>query len=259
VALTLTILGSSAAWSERPGRPSSSYMLETEGEALILDLGQGSLGSLFPHRDPSTVTAIAVSHMHGDHHVDLIPLRNLLYYQYGTPRSIGLHVPNELRRRYETFLGEDGFLDNLVGPELVEGTREIGPFILQAHPVTHSLHSYAFRVTLTSKPDAPGLVYSGDCGLADDLLPLIRKGDTLLCEAFWSTLEPIEGANHLSAAQAAGVARRGGAARLILTHILDSHDPQAALEAAAEIFPGPVQLAQPELVVPIGDPPSVTP
>jgi len=228
-------------------------MVEIGEEALLLDLGQGSLGSVFPHRDPATITAIVVSHMHGDHHVDLIPLRNLLYYHYGEPRSIGLHVPDELRRRYEAFLDEPGFLDILVGPELVEGTREIGPFIVQAHPVTHSLHSYAFRVTDTADPDSPGLVYSGDCGRADDLLPLIHEGDTVLCEAFWSTLEPIPSAYHLSAAQAADVAKRGGAAHLILTHILDSYDPQAALRVASEVFPGPVQLAEPELVVHIGN------
>ncbi len=228
-------------------------MVEIGDEALLLDLGQGSLGSVFPHRDPATITAVVVSHMHGDHHVDLIPLRNLLFYHYGEPRSIGLHVPDELRRRYEAFLGEPGFLDILVGPELVEGTREIGPFMVQAHPVTHSLHSYAFRVTDTADPDSPGLVYSGDCGHADDLLPLIHEGDTALIEAFWSTLEPIPSANHLSAAQAADVAKRGGAAHLILTHILEANDPQAALRAASKVFPGPVQLAEPELVVHIGN------
>lgn len=251
--LKLTVLGSSAAWSERPGRPSSSYLLEADGEALILDLGQGSLSSLFAHRDPSSITAIAVSHMHGDHHVDLIPLRNLLRYGYSSPRSVGLYVPDELRRRYDVFLGEAGFLDILPGPELVEGIREVGPFTLQSHPVFHSDQSYAFRVTLTGQPSVPGLVYSGDCGRADDLLPLIHVGDTLLCEAFWSTLEPIAGANHLSAADAADVARRGGAGSLVLTHILDAHDPQAALSAAMAIFPRQVQLAEPELVVVIDE------
>jgi len=229
-------------------------MLEVDGQALILDLGQGSLSALFGHRDPSSVTAVAISHMHGDHHVDLIPLRNLLYYGYeGGPRGVALHVPDELRRRYDAFLGEAGFLDILAGPELIEGTRSIGPFVLQAHPVMHSLHSYAFRVTTTALPDGPGLVYSGDCGQADDLLPLICGGDTVLCEAFWSTLEPIAGANHLSAAEAAGVARRGGAAELVLTHILDAHDPEAALSAASAIFPGPVLLAEPGLVRHIED------
>ncbi len=250
--LKLTVLGASAAWTEHPGRPSSCYLLESGDDAIVLDMGQGSLGSLFEYRDPSSLQAVVVSHMHGDHHVDLIPLRNLLVYGYEEPRSIGLHAPAGLRRRYDAFTGEEGFLDVMEGPDLAEGTRQIGPFSLQAHPVTHSEQSHAFRVTAEADPDAPGLVYSGDCGRADDLLPLIREGDTVLCEAFWSILEPIPSANHLSAAQAADVARRGGAAHLILTHILEAHDPRAALGAAKAIFPGPVRLAEPELVVRIG-------
>jgi ribonuclease BN (tRNA processing enzyme) len=252
VGLKLTILGASAAWAEHPGRPSSCYMIEIGDAAILLDLGQGSLGSLFPHRDPSSLQAVVVSHMHGDHHVDLIPLRNLLYYNYGEPRRIGLHLPAGLRQRYDVFMGEDGFLDFMDGQDVQEGVWQIGPFIVQAHPVTHAENSHAFRVTDAADPDGPGLVYSGDCGVADDLLPLLRVGDTLLCEAFWSTLEPIPSANHLSAAQASDVARRGGAAQLILTHILESHDPPAALAAAKDIFPGRVELAQPEMVAVIG-------
>ncbi len=252
MSLRLTILGASAAWTDRPCRPSSCYLVEIGSEGILLDLGQGALGSLFPHRDPSSLNAVVISHMHGDHHVDLIPLRNLLRYGYDEPRRVGLHAPAGLRHRYDVFSGEDGFLDILFGPDLVEGTRRTGRFDLRAQRVTHSGQSYAFRVSDTNDPDAPGLVYSGDCGRADELLPLIQEGDTVLCEAFWSTLEPIAGANHLAAADAADVARRGGAAHLILTHILEAHGPQAALHAAEGIFPGSVQLAEPELVIEIG-------
>lgn len=227
-------------------------MLEVGDAAILLDLGQGSLGSLFPHRDPASLEAVVVSHMHGDHHVDLIPLRNLLYYHYGEPRSIGLHLPSGLRERYDAFMGEEGFLAFMEGHDVYEGTWPVGPFTVQAQPVTHAENSHAYRVTDSADPDGPGLVYSGDCGRADDLLPLIREGDTVLCEAFWSTLEPIPSANHLSAEQAADVARRGGAAHLLLTHILESYDPLAALAAAKAIFPGSVQLAEPELVVTVG-------
>lgn len=161
-------------------------------------------------------------------------------------------MPAGLRQRYDVFMGEEGFLDFMAGQDVTEGTLEIGPFRVQAHPVTHAENSHAFRVTKATEPEGAGLVYSGDCGVADDLLPLLHEGDTLLCEAFWSTREPIPSANHLNAAQAADVARRGGAAHLILTHILESYDPQAALVAARAIFPGPVDLAQPDMVVTIG-------
>lgn len=251
--LTLTVLGASAAWSQTPCRPSSSYLIEHADAALILDLGQGSLGSLFAHRDPSSVTAIAISHMHADHHVDLVPLRNLLRFGYDEPRRVGLHVPHELRRRYDAFLGEDDFLADLAGPELTAGTFTVGPFEVRAQPVTHSLHSFGFRVSLAGSPDGPGLVYSGDCGVADDLLPLIREGDTLLCEAFWSTREPIADAMHLDAHEAARIASEARAGSLLLTHVLDAHDPAAAVDAARRTFAGPVELATPELRVAIDD------
>ena len=250
--MRLTVLGSAAAWSEARCRPSSSYLVEAGDSALVLDLGQGALSGLFEHRDPSTVSAIAVTHMHADHHVDLVPLRNLLRFGYAEPRSVRLLAPRELRARYDVFQGEDDFLDLLPGPDIADGPHEIGPFLLQAHPVRHAERSHAFRVSLAADAGSPGLVYSGDCGFAADLLPLIRPGDTVLCEAFWSTLEPIPAAMHLTAAQAAGVARDGGAGELILTHILDAHDPAAAVVAAREVFDGPVRLADVDLVVDVG-------
>jgi ribonuclease BN (tRNA processing enzyme) len=249
VELRLTVLGSAAAWSESRCRPSSSYLVEDGEAALVLDLGQGALSALFEQRDPSSVTAVAITHMHADHHVDLVPLRNLLRFGYPEPRSIGLLAPKELRERYDVFLGETDFLELLPGPDLTAGLHDVGPFGLQAHPVTHSERSHAFRVTPAADPAGPGLVYSGDCGVADDLLPLVRPGDTLLCEAFWSTLEPIPAAMHLTAAQAARVARDTGASQLILTHVLDAHDPHAAVLAAREVYDGPVMLAEVGLVV----------
>jgi ribonuclease BN (tRNA processing enzyme) len=218
----------------------------------LLDLGQGALSSVFGQRDPSTLDAVVISHEHSDHHVDLIPLRHLLRYGYDEPRSIGLHVPGELRRRYDVFNGEAGFLDDLGGPELVPGKRDIGPFVLESRRVTHSEMSFAFRITEAGRDGAPGLVYSGDCGRAEDLLSVIRPGDTLLCEAFWSTRRPVPAAYHLTAEQAAQVAREGQAGSLILTHILDAHDPAAALEAAGSVFAGPVALAEPSLVFDLG-------
>ena len=97
----------------------------------------------------------------------------------------------------------------------------------------------------------PALAYSGDCGVADDLLPLVRAGDTLLCEAGLG-VGPDDGAPHLTAQEAAGVAARAGASRLVLTHILVERDPPAARAAAAAVFEGPVLLAEPGLQLDIG-------
>ena len=88
--------------------------------------------------------------------------------------------------------------------------------------MTHIPDSYAFRI---STGDGPGLVYSGDCGVADDLLPLVRPGDVLLCEAAFGA-RPADSPIHLTSAAAASVAARTGASRLILTHMQDQSEPR---------------------------------
>jgi ribonuclease BN (tRNA processing enzyme) len=57
---------------------------------------------------------------------------------------------------------------------------------------------------------------------------------------------------HLTATQAASVAARGGAARLLLTHVLDRYTEAAVLAAAAAQFSGPAALTQPGLQVELG-------
>lgn len=247
--MRLTVVGCAPAWTTRGSDPSSSYLVEEGGTAIVLDMGQGALGALAAIRPPESIAALFISHLHPDHHADLVPLRHYLRYGLGAPASVELHGPAELRTRYDAFLGETGFLDGLPGADLRPGSLSIGDLTVEAREVTHALNSHAFRIT--AKSGGRGLVYSGDCGRAADLRPLIVAGDTLLCEAFWGMSEAEEGAQHLTAADAAWVARDGGAARLILTHIPDAHDPLASVRSAARSFDGEVLLARPGLHIDI--------
>jgi ribonuclease BN (tRNA processing enzyme) len=253
--LRLTVIGCAPAWALRPNQPSSCYLVELDTQAIALDLGQGSLGALAAVRSPETLRAVFISHLHADHHVDLIPLRYYLKYGLERPGSVELHVPGDLRSRYDAFLGEDGFLDDMPGEPVRAGIQSVGPFVVEARKVTHGPNAHAFRVSSAASPGAPALVYSGDCGNWQDLVPLIRAGDTLLCEAFWGANEPEEGANHLSAAEAASAATSGEAAHLILTHIPDAHHPNRAVERASLGFHGPVGLARPGTQLEVGGEP----
>lgn len=244
--MRLTIIGSAPAWTLRRADPSSCYLVEEGDDAIVLDLGQGALGALATIRPPESVLAIFVSHLHPDHHADLVALRHYLRFGMHPPASVELHSPPQLRARYDAFLGERGFLAGLPGRDVEPGSREVGPFSVEARPVTHAEHSHAFRVTVAG---SAGLVYSGDCGRADDLVPVICAGDTFLCEAFWGTGAAEEGAEHLTAAEAARAAREGRAGRLILTHIPEAHDPAGSLEVAQGGFDGEVMLARPGVSV----------
>ena len=183
-----------------------------------------------------------------DHHGDRGAVRVLMRYGRGTPRRLPLHAPAGLRERYDAFLGEPGFLaPSFDLDEVRAGSWSIGPFTVEARRVLHATASHGYRVSVTADPGAPGLVYSGDCARWEDLVPLLHAGDTLLSEAFWGAGTGDAGAMHLTADQAAQAAVAGSAARLILTHIGEEADPEAALAAARARFSATVLLATPGL------------
>jgi ribonuclease BN (tRNA processing enzyme) len=248
--LSLTVIGCAPAWSTDPARPSSCYLVESGDDAIVLDLGQGSFAALARVRRPETISAVVVSHLHPDHHVDLVAFRHYLSFANGGSLTarVGLHSPRALRDRYDAFLGERGFLGRMPGEALEPGTFEIGPFSIQAARVTHIDDAFAFRVRRrAAQPDAPALVYSGDCGDWSDLVALIRPGDTLLSEAFWSSGEAQAPEMHLTARDAATSAAAGQAARLILTHLGEDRDPGSAKTVARSVFGGETLLAEPGL------------
>lgn len=186
--------------------------------------------------------------MHADHNVDLVPLRHWVRYEnrgYG-PALFG---PSELRVRFGAFQADPEFLSDLVGEPLLPRSILIGDMRVEAGRVTHIPDSFAFRVT-PADGNGPGLVYSGDCGVADDLLPLVRPSDTLLCEAGFGIRREAPGI-HLTAAEAATVAKQGAAGRLILTHIHDGTDRPRVLEAATSVFGSGTELAEPGMTVDI--------
>ncbi len=262
----ILVLGAAPAYTDRAGSAASSYLLRAGGAALVLDLGQGAYANLAAAVEPSTLAAALVSHLHPDHFIDLVPLRHYLKWEFDSPRRVPVIAPAGLEQRLDALSGEPGFTAaSLDVEEMAEGTRRIGPFEIEVRRVLHTQASYAFRVSAddgarsrevgggsggsggpgavesSSRARSAGLVYSGDCGHADDFLPLIRPGDTLLSEASFGAGPAAAGAGHITSGEAARVAAGGGAARLLLTHLLSGHSRPEALAAARAVFPGPVQ------------------
>jgi len=78
--MRLTIIGCSGSMSG-PQSSASSYLVQADGVdtdgalrtySIVLDLGPGSMGQLLRHLDPAQLDAIAISHCHADHMVDLV-------------------------------------------------------------------------------------------------------------------------------------------------------------------------------------------
>jgi ribonuclease BN (tRNA processing enzyme) len=248
----LIVLGAAPAYTDRPGSAASSYLLRHGDAALLLDIGQGSFPNQASTLEPSTLTAVLVSHLHPDHFIDLVPLRHYLKWEFNPSRRVRVVAPAGLADRLDALDGHPGFTAAALDVEhLAEGAHRFGPFEVTVRRVDHTEESYGFRVAVaTSAGDAAGtgtaetagLVYSGDCARAEDLIPLIRPGDTLLSEASFGAGPVLPGAQHITAGDAARAASTGGAARLLLTHILSGRSRPAIVAAAQGVFAGPVQL-----------------
>jgi ribonuclease BN (tRNA processing enzyme) len=245
--MELIVIGAGPAYTDRRGAAAASYLVRENGAALLLDLGQGSFPNLASTLQPSSLAAVIVSHLHPDHFIDLVSLRHYLRFEFEPSRRVAVLGPAGLEDRLDSVNGSPGFAAaSLDIAPLSEGVRQIGPFVVESRLVAHTDDSYAFRVSVAGSAGAgspaPGLVYSGDCSRADDLVPLIHPGDTLLSEASFATGPVPPGAEHITAADAGRAATAGGAARLLLTHILAGFSRAGALAAAESTFAGPVQL-----------------
>ena len=246
--MQLTVIGAGPAYTNRRGSVGSSYLVRAEGPALLLDLGQGAFPNLASTIEPSTLVAVVVTHLHPDHFVDLVPLRHYLRFEFEPSRRVAVMGPTDLATRLDALHGTAGWTASSFDiSTLAEGVRRVGPFEVEARRVLHSGDSFALRVSVAGGSGAgsgtpgPGLVYSGDCGRADDLLPLIRPGDTLLADAsFGAGPMPVEDM-HLTTAEAARAAAAGRAARLLLTHIQMGYSRPDALAAAQAVFAGPIR------------------
>jgi ribonuclease BN (tRNA processing enzyme) len=249
------VAGAGPAYTDRLGATGAAYLVRGGGAAILLDLGQGSFPRLAAEIEPSTLSAVLVSHLHPDHFVDLVALRHYLRYEFHPSRRVAVAGPRGLGDRLDALHDEPGFSAAALDVEGLEpGTRTVGPFVIESRLVTHTDESYGFRVSLArhangrspaETPGERGLVYSGDCGRALDLAPLIRPGDTLLVEVSFGPGPVPPGAQHLDGPAVGRLATLTSAGRVLLTHLQMGFDPDATIASVAALYDGDVEFVWP--------------
>jgi ribonuclease BN (tRNA processing enzyme) len=249
--MRLTVVGAGPAYTDRPGATGAAYLIRHGEHSVLLDLGQGSYARLAGLLDPATLDAVLISHLHPDHFVDLVPLRHYLRWELPR-RRVRVVGPARLAARLDALHEEPGFSAAALDIEaLVPGILEIGPFEIEAARVTHTDSSFAFRVAIPGA--GPGLVYSGDCGRAEDLDALVRPGDVLLSEVSFGPGPIVPGPWHLDGPAVGTLAVRTGAGRVLLTHLQMGFDRTATIESVSALFTtGSVELIDPGFETTIG-------
>jgi ribonuclease BN (tRNA processing enzyme) len=243
--MRLTVVGC-AGTIPGPHSAASCYLLEAEGFRLVVDLGSGSLGPLQRYAAVNQVDAVALSHLHADHFIDLCSLWVARKYSpEGALPRIPVYGPADTAGRVSRANDDPDVAGIFDFVTLAPGQREIGPFTVTTDHVAHPVEAFAFRFEHGGR----ALVYSGDTGPSPALTELARSADVLLCEAGFPDLPDLPPDLHLCGRQAGQHATAAGAGRLVLTHLGRGYDPAESLAAAQETFSGPATLAAPGQVI----------
>ena len=231
MALTVTVLGCSGSYPG-PGGACSGYLVDDGTTRLWVDAGSGTLANLQRHVGLDRLDALVLSHEHPDHWADVEGLHNVRRFVLGP--GFPVYAPAGLRQR--TYQDTEPFLS---WNEVADGDRvSIGTLTLAFSRTDHGPETLAVRI------DGGGasLGYSADTGPEWSLEALGSGLDLALCEA---TVPPEqEGVTqHLSARQAGASARAAGAARLVLTHLWPTLDPEVSRGQGGDAFGAPVEVA----------------
>ena len=244
--MRLTIVGCSGSYPG-PDSAASCYLLEAESDGrtwrILLDLGSGALGALQRHVDPLSIDAVFLSHLHADHCLDLCGYYVLRKYHFdGAQPRIPVWGPDgtadRMARAYDLPV-EPGMTEEFDFREY-DGTVSCGPFEVRPVPVVHPVTAYGLRVSA----DGVTLGYSGDTGPCAGLDEVARDADVLLAEASFRSGDDNPPDLHLTGTDGGKAAARGGARRLLLTHVPPWFDKDQAAAEARGVYDGPVELAR---------------
>jgi ribonuclease BN (tRNA processing enzyme) len=257
--LKVTVLGKSPSWQDVDGA-CSGYLVEDGDTSVLLDCGNGVFAKLRRFRDYVDVDAVAISHLHADHFLDLVPYSYALTYAPrqqpvpvdrwpGTdnparPRLIAPRGALETFRRVVGAWGNEDLIEKAFAIEEYEPNAvvEVGTIRLFFQEVPHFTETFAIDVTTSN--GAGRVTFGADCSPTEELIAAAKETDLLLIEATLPRPERTGERGHLTPAEAGEHARRAGAHRVVLTHISDELDPDWARDEASKTFGGEVEVAR---------------
>ncbi|HEY1094858.1 MAG TPA: MBL fold metallo-hydrolase [Glycomyces sp.] len=246
--MKLTVIGCAGSFPA-PDTPCSAYLVEAGGYRLLIDFGTGSLGELQKHLDPHLIDAVIVTHLHADHFFDACAYAVMRRYASNAPKHpLPLYGPTGVADRIVAAYGGQGELcspnmrDVYDFRELQSGTFDLGPLTVTADRVAHPVETFGLRIEHAGS----SLAYTSDSGPCQALEALATHCDVLLAEA--SYLEGRENPKdvHLTGKEAGEYATKSGAARLLLTHLVEPwNSKDQTLAEARAAYTGPVEVVRP--------------
>ncbi len=246
--LGVAVLGTCGGYPAA-GRACNGFLLRAGDDNLVLDLGSGALSNLLEYVEADEVRALALTHVHYDHYIDIYGLCTarrfwetptsplLAFAPAGAKKTIGSPLSEESRPKFFECME----LEELSG----ETELSVGSFTLKSKPGKHVIDTFIYRAEAGGR----SVCYSGDTDMCDALLEQASGADLFICESTFTSEVTSKMAGHLFAAEAGRAAREAGVGRLLLTHIWPTLSREKAVAEAREEFDGPVEMADERMLL----------
>lgn len=236
--MRLHVVGSSGTFPA-PGRPAAGYVVQQGDTRVWCDAGPGTFMTL-PF-ESALIDAVVISHQHPDHCSDLTAAYHAWTY-CPTPREpVPLYAPQSVWDRLVAFVDQEPPCFDFQ-PVWTGDIATIGDIEVRFFESDHSVPTVGTRWEAEGRT----LFYTGDTGPAGDWVDHVRGVDVFLAEASYQEANKNpDYPHHLSAVEAAEIARGAGVGELVLTHIPPYLDSSVSVAEAEAVFDRPVRLAVP--------------
>lgn len=238
--LIVTVLGCSGTFAS-PGNACTGYLVQGAGTNVLVDCGPGVLANLQHHVPLPSLDAVIVTHEHPDHCAELGVLQNAWKWAFGL-EGLPVYGTAGTLTKAEAQSSRGSVEPSFAWHTVTErDVVQVGGLTARFARTDHPVETLAVRV---EHPGGASFVFSADTGPAWSLDALGPGIDLALVEATFLSGRPLDGASHLTCAQAGEMARAAGARRLVITHHWPGDDLEAHRSEAEEAFGGEVEVAE---------------
>lgn len=234
--MILKILGSVSPYP-KIDRNCVGYLIynTNNNQKILLDCGNG-ITRLMKFPDDLENLTIIISHLHKDHYVDLsaIAYASYVYHNLGLLHSkVKVYIPNSKDLEDYHYLmnyGTENYMNFYIYNE--KTNLNINDINISFYQTQHSIKTFAMNIIKRNVK----LSYSADTGYDENIALFFQDADILICESSFLKHQKNGNINHLSAEEAAMIAKKSNVKKLILSHFWPEIDKPNYLNEAKNIF-----------------------
>ena len=245
--MNLKVLGTQSPYNTK-GHNCPGFFIQDGNNRILLDCGSGSHSLLKYPTDLQNLSVI-ISHLHRDHYNDVYNLQYSSFVFHNQKRienPIDIYLPstpdsivNDIKEETNAYAKYHSINENT---KLKIGNVNIS-FCKNDHPV----ETYAIRLDNNGR----SIVYTSDTSYSakDRIAEFAKNADLLICES--SLLQSYgfpEINSHLTAKQAAKIAKQANVKGLALTHFWPEEDINKYRDEAKSVFENVVSLKEGQII-----------